>query len=104
MRRFFGIILSPIHYLFFGLVLCVFHPIQWICFNWFGYQAHKRSVDVLNFFLVSTYYLLGNSVSFINEQNLPDTRRGHAHAPHRQGRVHARAISASLRPRGGPAP
>lgn len=74
MRKIFGIILSPIHYIFFGLVLCVFHPIQWICFNWFGYQAHKRSVDVLNFFLVSTYYLLGDTVSFINKQNLPEGR------------------------------
>src|ERR1700712_685092 len=71
MRKIFGIILTPIHYLFFGLVLFIFHPIQWICFNWFGYQAHKRSVDVLNFFLVSTYYLLGNTVSFVNKQNLP---------------------------------
>ena len=74
MRRLFGIILTPIHYLAFGLVLCIFHPIQWVCFNWFGYQAHKRSVDVLNFFLVSTYYLLGDTVSFVNKQNLPDGR------------------------------
>ncbi|WP_295800167.1 lysophospholipid acyltransferase family protein [Mucilaginibacter sp.] len=74
MRRLFGIILTPIHYIAFGLVLLIFHPIQWICFNWFGYQAHKRSVDVLNFFLVGTYYLLGNTVSFVNEQNLPEGR------------------------------
>jgi 1-acyl-sn-glycerol-3-phosphate acyltransferase len=71
MRRFFGYILSPIHYLLFGLLLAIFHPIQWICFNSFGYKAHKWSVDTLNFFLVSSYYVLGNTVKFTNKQNLP---------------------------------
>src|ERR1700761_1741675 len=71
MRRIFGYILSPIHYIFFGLVLVIFQPIQWFCFNVFGYSAHKKSVDVLNFFLVSTYYLLGDTVTFIDKQNIP---------------------------------
>ena len=71
MRKFFGYILSPIHYILFGLVLLIFHPLQWICYNVFGYKAHKWSVDVLNFFLVATYYLLGNTVTFTNKQNLP---------------------------------
>jgi 1-acyl-sn-glycerol-3-phosphate acyltransferase len=71
MRKFFGYILSIIHYLAFGLLLVIFHPIQWVCFNAFGYKAHKWSVDTLNFFLVSTYYLLGNTVTFTNKQNLP---------------------------------
>jgi 1-acyl-sn-glycerol-3-phosphate acyltransferase len=55
----------------FGLWLVVFHPIQWICFNWFGYQVHKRAVDALNFCLESSYYALGDTVTFINKQNLP---------------------------------
>jgi 1-acyl-sn-glycerol-3-phosphate acyltransferase len=71
MRKFFGYILSPIHYLVWGLLLLVFHPIQWICFNLFGYRAHKWSVDALNFFLVYSNYLLGNTVKFTNKQNLP---------------------------------
>ena len=71
MRKFFGYILSPIHYVLFGLVLAIFHPLQWIAFNAFGYTAHKRVVDLLNFFLVSTYYALGDTVKFINKQNLP---------------------------------
>lgn len=71
MRKFFGYILSPIHYLLFGLMLVIFHPIQWICFNAFGYKAHKKAVDILNFFLVCTYYPLGDTVTFINKQNLP---------------------------------
>lgn len=71
MRKFLGYILTPVHYLLFGLSLVVFHPIQWICFNWFGYKAHKRSVDALNFCLESSYYALGDTVTFINKQNLP---------------------------------
>jgi 1-acyl-sn-glycerol-3-phosphate acyltransferase len=71
MRKFLGYILTPIHYLLFGLMLVIFHPIQWICFNAFGYKAHKLSVDALNFFLVCTYYPLGNVVTFVNKQNLP---------------------------------
>ncbi len=71
MRKFLGYILTPIHYLLFGLVLVIFHPLQWICFNAFGYRGHKWSVDTLNFFLVCTYYPLGDTVTFINKQNLP---------------------------------
>jgi 1-acyl-sn-glycerol-3-phosphate acyltransferase len=71
MRKFFGYILSPIHYIAFGLILVIFHPVQWICFNVFGYRAHKWSVDALNFWLTSSYYLLGNTVKFTNNQNLP---------------------------------
>src|ERR1700761_2452734 len=71
MRKFLGYILSPIHYILFGLMLVIFQPIQWICFNAFGYKAHKRAVDALNFCLVCTYYALGNTATYINNQNLP---------------------------------
>jgi 1-acyl-sn-glycerol-3-phosphate acyltransferase len=71
MRKFFGYILSPIHYLLFGLLLCFFHPLQWLAFNIFGYKAHKWVVDTMNFFIECTYYALGNTVKFTNKQNLP---------------------------------
>jgi len=71
MRKFFGYILTPVHYIFFGLILVICHPIQWFCFNVFGYAAHKRVVDVMNLFLTASYYALGNTVKFTNQQNLP---------------------------------
>ena len=43
--------MTVIFYLLFGLVLVVFHIIQWICNTLIGYKAHKRSVDFLNFFM-----------------------------------------------------
>lgn len=74
MRKFLGYLLTPLHYICFGLVLIIFHPIQWLCFNLFGYKAHKRAVDVMNWFLMNTNYLIGNTVTFINRQNLPEGR------------------------------
>ena len=63
--------ISIIYYLCFGFCLAVFHPIQWICFNFFGYQAHKKSVDYLNFFLVKCTNLLGTTYTFINKNSIP---------------------------------
>ena len=74
MRKFFGYILTPIHYLYFGLILVVFHPIQWLSLKLGGYSSHKRSVDILNWFLTSSFYILGNTVKFIKHQHLPTDR------------------------------
>jgi len=74
MRKLFGYILSPVFYLLFGIIITVFHPIQWLCLKVGGYQAHKKTVDILNGCLLATYYVLGNTVKFINEQRLPMDR------------------------------
>lgn len=74
MRKLFGYILSPLFYISFGLMLCIFHPIQWVCYKMFGYKAHKKSVDCLNFFLTYCNWFLLNSVTFVNRQNLPTDR------------------------------
>jgi 1-acyl-sn-glycerol-3-phosphate acyltransferase len=52
--------------------LAIFHPIQWICFNVFGYQAHKISVDLLNFFLVRCTNLIGTTMTFKNRDTIPN--------------------------------
>lgn len=74
MRRFFGFILSPLHHLVFISILIIFQPIQWLSLKLGGYKAHKISVDVLNLFLLSSFYLLGCTVKFTNLQNLPTDR------------------------------
>jgi 1-acyl-sn-glycerol-3-phosphate acyltransferase len=63
--------LSIIYYLLFGLTLVIFHPIQWICFNLFGYEAHKKSVDAFLFFLVANTYVLGTRYKIKNPDKLP---------------------------------
>jgi 1-acyl-sn-glycerol-3-phosphate acyltransferase len=71
MSKFFGYFFTPIFYILFFGFLCIFHPIQWVCYRFFGYKAHKLSVDVLNFFLTYSNWALFNSATFINYQNLP---------------------------------
>ncbi len=64
--------ISVIYYLCFGLTLVIFHPIQWVCFNVFGYQAHKKSVDYLNLFLVRCTNILGTTYSVKNKEVIPN--------------------------------
>ncbi len=62
---------SAIYYLVFGLTLVIFHPIQWIALNVFGYSAHKHTVDWLQFWLMANTLLLGTRHKLINKQDLP---------------------------------
>jgi 1-acyl-sn-glycerol-3-phosphate acyltransferase len=66
--------LSIIYYLFFGLTLLVFHPIQWICYTIFGYKAHKISVDYMNLFLMRCLHVLGTRFSYTNPYNIKTNR------------------------------
>ena len=63
--------ISVIYYLLFGLCLVVFHPIQWICLNVFGYQAHKKSVDYLNFCLLKCTNLVGTRYTIEGVDTVP---------------------------------
>ncbi len=63
--------LTIIYYIFFGLTLVIFQPIQWVCFNVFGYQAHKISVDWMNFFLTRCLHLLGTRIRFKVPNSIP---------------------------------
>lgn len=63
--------LSVLYNLCFFLTLIIFHPIQWFCFNLFGYKAHKISVDGLQFCLMRCANLLGTRFTFNNAYQLP---------------------------------
>lgn len=71
MRKLLAYPLTVIYFLAFGLLLIIFHPIQWVCLNVFGYQAHKKSVDILNLGLTRCLLLLGNRVKFRNPHQIP---------------------------------
>lgn len=66
MKKILAFLLSVIFYLFFGITLLIFHVLQWISFNLFGYQAHKKSVDVFNFFLLRCLNLVGTRFQYKN--------------------------------------
>lgn len=74
MNKFLGYLFTPIHYVLFGLILCLFHPMQWSALKLGGMEAHKKSVDLMNFFLLGTYFILGSRIRFTNEFNLPTNR------------------------------
>ncbi len=64
--------LTFIYFIFFGLTLLIFHPIQWVCLNLFGYNAHKKSVDWLQFFLMRCLTILGTRFTFSNSYEIPE--------------------------------
>ncbi len=51
--------------------MLIFHPIQWICLKLGGYQAHKKSVDIFNLFLLRSLNILGTTFDIENPYNLP---------------------------------
>jgi len=63
--------LSVIHYLVFGLLLLIFHPIQWICFNLFGKKAHRSSVIIMNIGITWSLFFLFSRIKFINKYKIP---------------------------------
>ena len=64
--------LSFIYWMVFFLFLLIFHPIQWISLKLGGYGAHKKSVDMLNFFLVKSLLILGVRIRFKNDYSIPE--------------------------------
>ncbi|WP_435412988.1 lysophospholipid acyltransferase family protein [Psychroserpens mesophilus] len=71
MRKLLAYPLTVLYLIVFGMTLLIFHPIQWICFNLFGYQAHKKSVDLLQLCLVRCLHILGTRFTWNNPHNIP---------------------------------
>lgn len=74
MRKLLSYVLTPIYLLYFGLLLLLFHPIQVICRLIGGYHPRKKSVDILNFFLVYGLWMLGCRIRFKGFDNLPQNQ------------------------------
>ena len=63
--------ITIVYFLFFGFTLGVFHPIQWVCLNLFGYNAHAKSVASLNWCLLRCLNILGTRFTFRNPHHIP---------------------------------
>ena len=63
--------LSVLHYLFFGGLLLIFHPLQWIAIHFIGRKTHKKLVDFLTLLLIKTMWISANPVRFIFEEKPP---------------------------------
>lgn len=63
--------LSLVYAFLFLLTLLIFHPIQWVTHNIIGYNAHKKTVVYLQFWLMRCLNILGTRFTFINPHNIP---------------------------------
>lgn len=72
MKKILSIPFTIITYAMFYLILCIFHPIQWLSLNLFGYDAHKKSVDYLNFCLLHTLYFTCSNFKIENLELIPE--------------------------------
>ena len=66
--------LSVLYAIVFLFWLLIFHPIQLVCYHIFGYNAHRISVAVLNFFLLRTAHILGTTYFLAGRENLPKNK------------------------------
>lgn len=71
MKKILSILLTPIFYLYFGLTLVIFHPLQVLSRLIIGAKMHDRVVATLNFFLMRCLNILGASYRFIGFKKLP---------------------------------
>lgn len=62
---------SFLYYCIFSSCLLIFHPIQVFCLRWVNLNAQKKTVDLLNFFLLRCLNLLGTRIIFKNTETLP---------------------------------
>lgn len=62
---------TVVFYLIFGITICLFHVAQWITFNWIGYEAHKKTVDIFNWTLLRCLNILGTTFHTRMADNIP---------------------------------
>lgn len=73
-KRIISFILSPLHVLVYGILLVLFHGLQWIALKLGGRPWQKIVADYLNFFLIKSLCLVGIGTKFINKYDLPSDR------------------------------
>lgn len=62
---------TVLFYLLFGITILIFHPIQWVAFNWFGYSAHKKTVDIFNWTILRCLHAVGTRFHVEISDNIP---------------------------------
>lgn len=74
MKKILSFILTPVYILVFVILLLVFHPIQMFT-NWiWGYPVRKKVVDILNFGLLYSLWILGTRITFRGFEKIPENR------------------------------
>ncbi|MHC5354260.1 lysophospholipid acyltransferase family protein [Myroides sp. LJL115] len=66
--------LSIIFILLVFIVLIIFHVFQWVAFNVFGYNSHKKVVDLMVWTLMKCGLVLGTTFKLRGDVDLPTDR------------------------------
>ena len=74
MKTILGYLLTPLYLLTFILLILIFHPVQMVCRRIGGYPLRKKSVDVMNFFLLYSQVIMGVRIRFRGFELLPQGR------------------------------
>ncbi len=74
MKKILSFILTPVYILVFAVLLVVFHPIQVITNRIWGYPVRKKVVDVLNYGLLYSLWILGTRITFRGFEKIPTNR------------------------------
>lgn len=70
-NKLFSYTLTVCFYTLFCFVLFVFHLLQFIAFNFFGYNAHRKVVALMCYFIMQTLKVLGTRITFEWEEPIP---------------------------------
>jgi 1-acyl-sn-glycerol-3-phosphate acyltransferase len=73
-KKILSLLLTPIYLIIFGLLLGIFHPIQVITRWIWGYPVRKKVVDVLNYGLLYSLWILGTRITFKGLEKIPQGR------------------------------
>lgn len=73
-KKILSYILTPVYLIVFVLLLLIFHPIQVITRHIWGYPVRKKVVDVLNFGLLYSLWILGTKITFQGLEKIPLNR------------------------------
>ncbi|MEZ4859460.1 MAG: lysophospholipid acyltransferase family protein [Flavobacteriaceae bacterium] len=63
---------SILFFLLFGILLLLFEVIQRVALNFFGYEAHKKSVGLVNGLFVLCLHLVGTTFKFTISEKIPN--------------------------------
>ena len=74
MKKWIAYPFSIFYYGVFGFLLLVFHPLQVFGLKVFGLEVQKKTVDLLNFFLLQALRLVGIKIKFQFGNPLPQNR------------------------------
>ncbi|NPA36433.1 MAG: 1-acyl-sn-glycerol-3-phosphate acyltransferase [Chlorobi bacterium] len=74
MRKLLGYILSPVYFVYFYLMLLIFHPVMDFGIRFISDNFRKRTVEILNLLLIKGLVIIGVRPKFYGKEKLPAGR------------------------------